>query len=165
MSPLNLRAVIGDVTGEVAELASAQGITIRCDAEAVASVSGNRAALRRLFLVLLDNAIKYSTAGSQVLAGLELGSGTAVVTVRDFGPGIRSSDLPHIFKRFYQADEARSDGGFGLGLSLAESIVLVHGGSIEVESEEGMGSIFRVVLPVEPGGSRSSSAPVAVTVP
>jgi signal transduction histidine kinase len=128
-------------------------------------VSGNRPALRRLLLVLLDNAIKYSTAGSEVLAGLELGPGKAIVTVRDFGPGIRSSDLPHIFKRFYQADEARSDGGFGLGLSLAESIVRVHGGSIEVESEEAMGSIFRVVLRVERDGMRASFAPAAVTVP
>jgi signal transduction histidine kinase len=165
MEPLDLQALVGEVTAEVAELAGAQGITIRCEAKHTALVSGNRPALRRLLLVLLDNAIKYSTAGSEVLAGLELGPGKAIVTVRDFGPGIRSSDLPHIFKRFYQADEARSDGGFGLGLSLAESIVRVHGGSIEVESEEAMGSIFRVVLRVERDGMRASFAPAAVTVP
>jgi signal transduction histidine kinase len=109
-------------------------------------VSGNPAALRRLFLVLLDNAIKYSRPGSDVIAGISANGETAAVTIEDFGAGISPADRPHIFKRFYQADKARTDGGFGLGLSLAESIVKAHDATIEVTSEEGSGSRFRVLF-------------------
>jgi len=68
------------------------------------------------------------------------------VTVEDFGAGISAVDRPHIFRRFYQADKARTDGGFGLGLSLADSIVRAHNATIEVTSEEGSGSKFHVVF-------------------
>ena len=107
----------------------------------------NPAALRRLFMVLfLDNAIKYSHAGSEVIVGILTGDGTVAVTVEDFGIGVSSADLPHIFKRFYQADKARTDGGFGLGLSLADSIAKAHGAAIDVTSEEGRGAQFQVVF-------------------
>jgi signal transduction histidine kinase len=66
--------------------------------------------------------------------------------IEDFGIGIAEADQPHIFKRFYQADKARTDGGFGLGLSLAESIARAHGATIGVRSAEGAGSTFRVVF-------------------
>ncbi len=114
----------------------------------MAVISGNRAALRRLFLVLLDNAIKYSHPGSEVIAAITTADRVATVTVQDFGIGIRPGDRPHIFKRFYQADRARTDAGFGLGLSLAESIAGAHGASIGVSSAEGSGSTFRVVFQV-----------------
>jgi signal transduction histidine kinase len=105
-------------------------------------ISGNRPALHRAFLVLLDNALKYSAEGGEVVVTLA----DNCVEIKDFGTGISHEDLPHIFKRFYQADRARSQGGYGLGLSLAESIVKAHGGSIEVSSTLGEGSSFRVVL-------------------
>jgi signal transduction histidine kinase len=102
--------------------------------------------LRRLFLVLLDNALKYSRAGSDVLVTTARKDMRVVVTIQDFGIGIGSADLPHIFKRFYQADPARHDGGFGLGLSLAESIAHANGASLDVASEAGSGSTFRVAF-------------------
>jgi signal transduction histidine kinase len=105
-------------------------------------ISGNRAALHRLFLVLLDNALKYSADGGEVIVTFAGNS----VTIRDFGVGISEADLPHIFKRFYQADRARSQGGYGLGLSLAESIVKAHRGSIRVSSTPGVGSSFIIDL-------------------
>jgi len=77
---------------------------------------------------------------------ISAGDETVSVTVEDFGVGISLADRPHIFKRFYQADKARADGGFGLGLSLAESIVRAHGAEIDVTSREGSGSKFRVVF-------------------
>jgi signal transduction histidine kinase len=107
-------------------------------------ISGNRPALHRAFLVLLDNALKYSAEGGEVIV---MTSDTSI-EIKDFGAGISEEDLPHIFKRFYQADRARSQGGYGLGLALAESIVKAHGGSIEVSSTLGAGSSFRVVLSV-----------------
>jgi two-component system phosphate regulon sensor histidine kinase PhoR len=91
---------------------------------------------------LLDNALKYSTEGGEVIVSLSDKS----ITIKNFGTGIAETDLPHIFKRFYQADRARSQGGYGLGLSLAESIVKAHGGSIRVSSAPGAGSSFLVDL-------------------
>jgi signal transduction histidine kinase len=105
-------------------------------------ISGNRPALHRVLLVLLDNALKYSREGGEIAVTLA----DNAIEIRDFGSGISPEDLPHIFKRFYQADRARSQGGYGLGLSLAETIVKAHGGSIEVSSVLGEGSTFRVVF-------------------
>ena len=146
--PLELVGLIEDVAAELRSIAGVKRIGIRIIApdRAAAVISGNRAALRRLFLVLLDNAIKYSHEGSEVIAAISTMDRLATVTVKDFGIGIRPEDRPHIFKRFYQADRARTDAGFGLGLSLAESIAGAHGASIEVSSAEGSGSTFRVVF-------------------
>jgi signal transduction histidine kinase len=109
-------------------------------------VSGNTAALRRLFLVLLDNAIKYSHPDSDVIVTTSHDGDVATVSVQDFGIGISAADQPHIFNRFYQADKARSDAGFGLGLALADAIARAHEASIAVTSAEGSGSTFEVKL-------------------
>jgi heavy metal sensor kinase len=142
LGSLDLREVLREVLAEIKTLAEFRQIHIRFLAAQPAVVSGNRPALHRLFLVLLDNAVKYSSAGGEVIVTL---SGHSV-KIEDFGAGISQADLPHIFKRFYQADRARSHGGYGLGLSLAESIVKAHGGSIEVSSTPGAGSTFEVNL-------------------
>jgi signal transduction histidine kinase len=150
MEALDPDALLSEVCGELLGVAGARQIRIRRESAGRAGlVSGNSAALRRLFLVLLDNAIKYSHAGSEVIVALSTGEGTVTVTVEDFGIGISPADRPYIFRRFYQADKARADGGFGLGLSLAESIVKAHGASIDVMSKEGSGTTFRVVFQVK----------------
>jgi signal transduction histidine kinase len=155
--PLNLTDLVLDVAAELRSIAAARRIQIRVtpteSPNRAGIISGNRAALRRLFLVLLDNAIKYSQPGSEVVFTV----GDAGVTIKDRGAGISRADLPHIFKRFYQADRARADGGFGLGLALAESITHAHGASIEVESEEGSGSTFRVIF--HPAGYAAELVP------
>ncbi len=154
MEPVDLDALLREVSGELLGLADARQLRIRHAGSAgPVSISGNPAALRRLFLVLLDNAIKYSRPGSEVIVAISGGNGTAAVSVEDFGIGISQADQPHIFKRFYQADKARTDGGFGLGLSLAESIVRAHGAAIDVASEEGFGAKFRVVFRAASGAS------------
>ncbi len=141
LSPLDLSEVVRDVLAEMRNLAEFRRIRVQAVLDKV-MISGNRAALHRAFLVLLDNALKYSAEGGEVIVTLADGS----IEIKDFGAGIGQEDLPHIFKRFYQADRARSQGGYGLGLSLAETIVKAHGGSIEVSSVPGEGSSFRVVL-------------------
>jgi two-component system heavy metal sensor histidine kinase CusS len=148
MAAVDVKALLHDVAGELGRLADARGVGIRITAHAGehALTNGNEAALRRLFLVLLDNAIKYSRAGSEVAVSVEQEDPRIVVTIQDFGIGISRADLPHIFKRFYQADPARADGGFGLGLSLAETIAQAHGAALDVRSEEGAGSTFEVVF-------------------
>lgn len=137
------------------------------DDPASLAVMGDPTALRRLFLVLLHNAITYTPAGGQIWLGAQRIAGKWIeVTVRDTGRGIAPEDLPHVFKRFYRADKARTrhppvadeqgPGGTGLGLAITQSIVERHGGTITASSAgEGKGSIFTVLL------KRAFSLPVA----
>jgi heavy metal sensor kinase len=113
-------------------------------------LEGDSHALHRLFLVLIDNAVKYTPPGGSVTISLTKSEGSALAEFRDTGNGISAEDLPHIFERFYRADKARSRefGGVGLGLSIAQWVVEAHGGSIGVQSAPGSGSIFQVRLPL-----------------
>lgn len=117
----------------------------------VVPVLGDAEALRRMVFVLLDNAVKYSAAGSTVNITLHSEAGRAVLRVSDQGLGISSDDLPHVFDRFWRADKARSRGlgGAGLGLAIAKWIAERHGGTIHVTSQLGKGSQFEIRLPQE----------------
>jgi heavy metal sensor kinase len=146
MAPLDLRDAVGDAVTEVRDLATERHMAIGVSLpEEPVAVQGNRAALRRLFLVLLDNALKYSPEGSEVKVSL---SSSGSVAVQDSGIGIGPGELPNIFQRFFRADKARSNGGHGLGLSLAQTLAQLHGASINVKSTEGEGSVFWVRFPV-----------------
>jgi signal transduction histidine kinase len=149
LAPIDLRDILSDVLAETRSLAEFRQIHIKSSLPNPAVVSGNRPALHRAFLVILDNAIKYSPAGGEVSVTL---TDTSVV-IKDEGQGIAETDLPNIFKRFYQADRSRSQGGYGLGLSLAESIIKAHAGSIAVTSTPGSGSTFQVTLEPRPTNS------------
>jgi signal transduction histidine kinase len=144
---VDVREVLAEVSGEMANLADAAGIRITTAlGDRPAIISANREALHRLFMVLLDNALKYSHAGGDVILSVTREDGLISVSVEDFGEGIGEADLPHIFKRFYQADPSRSAGGHGLGLSLAQRIAQAHDAEIGVRSGLGKGSVFRVVF-------------------
>jgi PAS domain S-box-containing protein len=98
---------------------------------------------------VLDNAVSFTLPGGHIdLRTQRLESGEAALEVRDTGIGMSETELPHIFKRFYRVDAARTARGFGLGLPIALKIVELHRGRIEVESEPGKGSSFRVILPL-----------------
>jgi len=131
----------------MASLADAAGIRVTTILEdEPAMISANRPALHRLFMVLLDNALKYSHAGSEVILKVAGEGGQIFASIEDFGEGIGEADLPHIFTRFYQADRSHSVDGHGLGLSLAESIAQAHGAEIDVRSTRGQGTVFRVIF-------------------
>jgi heavy metal sensor kinase len=117
------------------------------------AVKGDAQALRRLFLILIDNAVKSTPSGGSVNVSAGQTNDTAVVTVIDTGIGIPSDGLPHIFERFYRVDKARSreQGGAGLGLSIAHWIVEAHGGRIRVENEVGVGTALEVSFPIDLG--------------
>jgi heavy metal sensor kinase len=122
--------------------------------------NADSAAIERLLLILLDNAVKYTPAGGAVRMRSFATAEEAVIEVQDTGIGIAEEDQTRIFDRFFRADQVRSRNvpGSGLGLSIARWIADMHRGSIEVESRAGTGSLFRVrlpltteVAPVEPG--------------
>lgn len=116
-------------------------------------VWGDSTSLERLFVILLDNAIKYTASGGQVDMRLRSDNGFAVTDVRDTGAGISADDIGRVFDRFYRADQSRSreSGGAGLGLAIGRWIAEVHGGEISVESELGRGSTFHVKIPLSQG--------------
>jgi heavy metal sensor kinase len=107
-------------------------------------------AIRRLLLILLDNAIKFTPSGGHVDISLNCSEGAASITVRDSGIGVEAQDIPRLFDRFYRGEKSRSRkyGGTGLGLAMAKWIVDLHGGAITVESQVNCGSRFAVRLPL-----------------
>ncbi|MBV1878219.1 MAG: cell wall metabolism sensor histidine kinase WalK [Pseudomonadales bacterium] len=113
-------------------------------------IAGDSEALRQLIDNLIDNAIKYTEAGGSIGVALLLESKSVRLVVQDTGIGISASFQQRIFERFYRVDKARSRalGGTGLGLSIVKNIAEQHGGSIKVESQLAVGSIFTLTLPV-----------------
>jgi len=114
-------------------------------------VAGDPVALRRVFMNLIENAIKYNRPGGTIRLSTEQAAGKARVRVRDTGLGIGVEDLPRLFKRFYRVDKARSrdSGGAGLGLAICKSFIEAHEGTIQVESVAGEGTTFTIELPCE----------------
>lgn len=111
-------------------------------------VMGHAASVRRLLLILIDNALKFTPSPGRVDVRVHLDDGGRVVfEVADTGIGINTHDLPKVFDRFFQADSSRSAAGSGLGLSLARWIAASHNATIDVESTLGRGSCFRVTFP------------------
>jgi signal transduction histidine kinase len=107
----------------------------------------DRGRLQQVLVNLLDNALKYTAKGGEVDFSAEERVSEAVITVRDTGMGIAAEDIPRIWERLYRGDKSRTERGLGLGLSLVKAIVQAHGGRVEVESQPGKGSTFRVRLP------------------
>ena len=107
----------------------------------------DRERLRQALSILLDNAVKYSPEGGRVTITIAEEDGSVGVEVADTGIGIPEDQIPHVFERFYRAEEARSTEGLGLGLSIARQIAEDHKGSIEVRSKPGEGSTFIIRIP------------------
>jgi signal transduction histidine kinase len=146
---IDIEELAGQVVSETAALAHDKDIQLEVKLHGQAGpIRGDRAALRRLLLILLDNAMKYTAAGGSIEVATSRGAGGLVFSVRDTGQGIDPNDLPHVFERFYRADKSRSgSNGTGLGLSIAQSIAQMHGGRIQVESTPGLGCRFDVLIP------------------
>ncbi len=117
------------------------------------AVLGDRRQLVSALYNLLDNGVKYSERGGTITFSATQSSAEVAICVVDQGTGIPSRDLERIFERFYRVDQGRSreTGGTGLGLSIVRHVAANHQGRAEVESREGEGSTFRLVLPVQPG--------------
>jgi two-component system, OmpR family, heavy metal sensor histidine kinase CusS len=155
-TPTNVSEVLREACHQGSALAEAKQVTFQ---EQIARdplwIKGDAGSLRRLFLILIDNAVKYTPVAGQVEVSLQRNDGYAVAQVRDTGIGIAETDLPSVFERFYRADKARTreSGGVGLGLSIGRWIAEVHMGTIEVQSVPGRGSLFQIRLPLAKAGS------------
>src|SRR5499427_8549222 len=150
--PVELEPLVREIYETAVILGEDAGLSLSLRSVENAVVMGDRTRLRQLLLNLVTNAIKYTPRGGSVeVAVVRRPSDEVSITVRDTGIGISTSDLPHVFDRFWRADRARSRaserGGFGLGLAISQWIVHAHGGTISVQSRLGRGSIFTVILP------------------
>ena len=114
-------------------------------------IGGVQGDIERVLGILIDNACKYAEAGGHVVVGTKREGKHAVIQVNNTGTPIPSSDLPHIFDRFWRADEARTSGagGYGLGLSIARSIVEEHGGTLSAQSSAEHGTTFTAKFPIK----------------
>jgi two-component system phosphate regulon sensor histidine kinase PhoR len=152
LETVDLRRLTGDILKIFEPRIKQKGLTISSEIpDALPFIKGDPFKLEQMFVNLLDNAIKYTEKGQ---IRLTIGSADAKVTIliADTGIGIPKDDLARVFERFYVVDKSRSRkfGGTGLGLSIVKHIVLLHNGSIDVESGPDTGSRFFITLPIDP---------------
>jgi len=145
---VELDRIVLDVVSEARHMT--RGHAIELEHVEPAELSGDPDRVRQLLLILVDNAIRYTPPSGQVIVTLRCSYGWADLTVRDTGVGIAADALPHIFERFYRSDRARvrDPGGTGLGLAIARWVAEQHGGTLNLESELGRGTVARVRLPL-----------------
>lgn len=124
------------------------GVTLSENVAPGVTLSGDEGQLRRLVVILIDNAVKYAGEKGSVEVTLSENQGRAQLAVHNTGPAIPAEHLPHLFERFYRSDAARDreSGGYGLGLAIAQSVVLTHGGKIAVASTPQEGTTFTVTF-------------------
>jgi heavy metal sensor kinase len=153
---VNVTDLFAEVSQDTEALAQEKGVQFSLGLMEELAIRGDRLKLRQLFLNILDNAVRYTPSGGSVSGSLVKKNGSAVASISDTGIGIPAEHVPFIFDRFYRVDKARSraEGGAGLGLAIAGSIARAHGGEIEVESQVGRGTTFRVVLPLDDSQAR-----------
>jgi len=151
MGPMDLAAVIAEVRSRIEIAAAQRKIVFSVEMPpALPPMVGDAARLGQVIQNLCTNAIQYTKEGGKVSVIIQAGPDKVVVSVKDTGIGISKQDLPRVFERFFQSEQAQAmrKAGFGLGLKIAREIVQMHGGTIGVESELGVGTRFYFTLPV-----------------
>jgi signal transduction histidine kinase len=146
---VKLIEIIEDIAEFFDGLFKQQGIKLIVKTTGQLELTADKERLHQLFIILLDNALKYTFAGGKVSIICYEDMKDIHIQVKDTGCGIAAQDLPHIFDRFFRGDKARSreSGGSGLGLAIAKWIVDKHGGEIRAESQLGVGTIFYIIMP------------------
>ena len=145
--PVDLTRVVNGAYELFEPVSEDLGIQLRKSIEPNCVSFGNQAAMERMISNLVDNALKYSNSGDEVILSLFRRSGALVFEVSDTGVGISEQHLEDVFKRFFRCDRSRSREGCGLGLSFSRAIARQYGGDIEVQSAPGEGSVFTLWLP------------------
>jgi two-component system, OmpR family, heavy metal sensor histidine kinase CusS len=150
LAPLALSEPVRDAIHEAKPLAVDKHVHLESQIpETPIVIAGHHDLLRRAVFILIDNALKYTPEGGKVCVTLSQTKSAATLTVEDTGIGITADQLPHVFDRFWRADQVRSrnQGGVGLGLAIAQTVVSRHNGSVAATSNE-KGSRFSIVLPL-----------------
>jgi signal transduction histidine kinase len=148
--PVSLKKVILEAISQIKSKAVKKNIKIVTKINS-AKILGDLNKLVEVFIIFLDNAIKYSSKNSQIRLISQIKKNNLIIKIIDQGIGINQKDIPRIFDRFYQADNARTktnESGYGLGLSIAQKIIKSHQGKIEVISKLNRGTTFTIYLPV-----------------
>jgi signal transduction histidine kinase len=143
-----LQPLLQELIDDLAALAHDRGIALSLDGEPGLAVSANKEQLQRVFINLLDNALRHTAPGGVIAVRVRSDGDHTIIEISDTGEGIDEDHVPHIFERFYRADSARSreSGGVGLGLAIVKEIVDTHDGEIAVSSVPGKGTIFTIRL-------------------
>lgn len=144
MEPVSLVQIFGDVIRSGKVIGKERGITIEMTSpkEDPCLIMGDYGRLRQMFMVIVDNAIKFSRENSRVEVMIEKNRGKYFISIKDYGVGISQEQLPYIFEKFYTSKMRQNEKGTGLGLMIAKQIALRHGGDIEVQSVLNEGSVF-----------------------
>jgi two-component system, OmpR family, sensor histidine kinase VicK len=161
--PVEIEPFLIELAGRASVLAREYGASVRSELAARGLVFIDGARIEQAVLIFVDNAAKYGTPGALIVVRSKIQDQDLVIEVEDSGPGIPEAELPFIFERFYRVDKARSrrQGGTGLGLPIARSIIEGHGGRIRVESALGRGTTMSLYLPlaVAPHAARKWATP------
>ncbi|MDE2028454.1 MAG: HAMP domain-containing protein, partial [Candidatus Omnitrophica bacterium] len=150
MEDIDLGAIIKRAVDNMRALVQQKQITLTTSLQNQIFIKADKIQISRLLVILLDNAIKYTSSKGRIEIKLYQQGAEAKMAVSNTGAGIDKNDLPHIFERFYRADKSRNSSGFGLGLSIAKTIIDAHQGSIEATSQLGQVTVFTVSLPFAP---------------
>jgi heavy metal sensor kinase len=145
--PLDLAEIVAESCARIRPALEAKRhtLSVRLENSGPVHVTGDGASLRRLFWILLDNAVKYTPFGGRIDVSVETSGAEARVSVKDNGIGIPAAALPRIFDRFFRVDSSRAEEeGTGLGLAIAKWISDVHRAALTVDSAENLGTTFRI---------------------
>jgi signal transduction histidine kinase len=144
--PTRLADVAARAVDLYRDVAEAKGVVLAANTSADFVVLADATRLQQVAANLIDNAVKYTPAGGRVDVEVVRQDDQALLQVRDTGVGIPADELPRIWDRLFRGDTSRTERGLGLGLSLVKAIVEAHGGTVDVRSEPGRGSVFTVAL-------------------
>ena len=143
----NLSVAAAEAVDAARATAGGKGVIEYVPPKEPVEASFDRDQIYRVVMILLDNAVKHTPEVGIVAADVWRENDRVRLEVSDTGVGIPAEDLPHVFERFYRADPASSEGGAGLGLSIAWQVALAHVGEVEAESKPGKGSTFVLRIP------------------
>jgi signal transduction histidine kinase len=157
MTPVDLRALVGEIARDAEFEAGAAGRRVRLEVEEDAVVSGSAPALRSAIENVLRNAVRHTPKGTEVIVALRRHEMQATIEVRDQGPGVPESELPELFRPFRRGPEG---GAAGLGLAIADRALRAHGGTIEARRvpSGGLGIVMRLPL-LRPAPNRTLHSP------
>ncbi|HAB01182.1 MAG TPA: sensor histidine kinase, partial [Ruminococcaceae bacterium] len=146
---MDVLAELGDAVLMFTQRARRENITLEYnEPETLPLIMGDKNRLKQVFVNIIDNAIKYSDSGDKVTVDTYSDGKNVCVCVADTGCGIKAEDLPKVKTKFYKANLTRR--GSGIGLALADEIVRMHGGTLDLDSEENVGTTVLIRLPIHP---------------